>query len=115
MGLRATSNPTGIAAQQGVTGKTITNNNASSSVTIPAGTSYYGFTGTNLATLTVNFPAGSAASDGLEITVYFSAAVGTALTLASSGATFVDAPATVAAKTRLSFIYDNASTQWVPN
>ena len=114
MGLRATSNPTGIAAQQGVTGKTITNNNASTPITIPAGTSYYAFTGTNLATLTINFPAAASTPDGLEITIYFSAAVGTALTLASTGATFVDAPATVAAKTRVAFIYDNASTQWVP-
>jgi len=95
-------------------GRQIINNNAATPTNINAGVSYLGYTGTNLATLTINFPAGAAGIDGLIITVYFSAAVGTALTLASSGATFVDAPATVAAKTRVSYIYNNASTQWLP-
>lgn len=96
------------------TNKTIINNNAATPVTIGAGISYLAFTGTNLTTLTVNFPNGAAAIDGFVITVYFSATVSVALTFASTGATFVDAPATVAAKTTVRFIYDNASTQWIP-
>jgi hypothetical protein len=115
MGLRFGSSPGGVGPIQAVTGKTVNNNNVGASVTIPAGQSYYAFTGTNVTTLTINYPAGSPSINGLEITVYFSAAVSVALTLASTGATFVDAPATVAAKTRVSYIYDSASTQWLPN
>jgi hypothetical protein len=115
MGLRAATGSNGVNTMQGVTGKAIVNNNAATPYNIASAISYVAFTGTNLVTLTVNFPAAANAFDGQELTVYFSAAVSTALTLASTGATFVDAPATVAAKTRVSFIYDAASTQWIPN
>jgi hypothetical protein len=107
---------TGIGGVQGVgaAGRQIINNNAATPVTINPGVSYLGFTGTNLTTLTINFPAAANTPNGLIIIVYFSAAVSVALTLASTGATFVDAPATVAAKTRMAYIFDTASLQWLP-
>ena len=91
--------------------KTVINNNASASVS--ASTNYLGFTGTNVATLTVNFPAASVSIDGMRVTVFSQAAV-TTLTLASSGATFVNAPTSLAANGITRFIYNHATLQWLP-
>ncbi len=91
--------------------KTIINNNASASVSVA--TNYLGFTGTNVATLTVNFPAASPTIDGMRITVFSQAAI-TTLTLASSGATFIAAPASLGANGITRFIYDHAGLLWLP-
>ncbi len=91
--------------------KTVINNNASASVSTV--TNYIGFTGTNVATLTVNFPAASATFDGMRVTVFSQAAI-TTLTLASAGATFINAPTSLAANGLVRFIYNHASLQWLP-
>ncbi len=95
-------------------GKVIVNNNAAASYNVPANTGYVAFTGTQQASLTINFPAAAAAIDGEIIAVFSQAAVGTALTLASIGATFVGAPATLTAGQVIRFIYNHATTQWLP-
>jgi hypothetical protein len=99
--------PVGVAKQ-------IVNNNADAAVSIGEGIGYLGFTGTQVGTLTINFPAAAADIDGLVITVYTQAAVGTALTLASSGATFNNAPATLTAGQAFRYIYDHATLKWYP-
>jgi hypothetical protein len=99
--------PLGVAKQ-------IINNNASASVNLREGASFLGFTGTQVGTLAINFPAAAADIDGLVITVYTQAAVGTALTLASAGATFNNAPATLTAGQVIRYIYDHATLKWYP-
>src|SRR6266436_4476458 len=96
-----------------LTGKVVVNNNAVTPYVIPANTTYVGFTGTQLATLQFTFPAGGASIDGYKITIFTAAAVGTAATWVSAGATFVGAPATLAANSVTAFIYDQGSTQWL--
>lgn len=94
-------------------GKVVVNNNAGN-YTIPAAISYVGFTGTQAASVQFIFPAASNAIDGLKITIFTAAAVGTASTWISAGATFVSAPATLAAGSITAFEYDHLSLQWMP-
>lgn len=96
------------------TGKAVVNNNASATYTFAANQGYVAFTGTQVASLTINFPAAAAGIDGLEVEVYTQAAVGTAVTFASTGATFVGAPATLAAGSLTKFIFNSATNQWLP-
>jgi hypothetical protein len=67
---------------------------------------------TSAASLAFTFPAAAAAIDGLEIAINPSASVATA-TWASTGATFVGAPASLAANTTVRFIYHHATAQWL--
>jgi len=115
--LRADSENKQILLPSGVTmgkPKAVVNNQASASYTIPESTDYVGFTGTQQASLTINFPAASAGNDGRVIVIYTQAAVGTALTLASAGATFNNAPATLTAGQVIRYIYDHATLKWLP-
>lgn len=95
-------------------GKVVVNNNAVGTYTVPANTSYVGFTGTNATTIAFTFPAAAAGIDGLEIEIYTQAAVSVSSTWASTGATFVGAPATLTAGSLTKFIYNHATTQWLP-
>jgi len=106
--------PTGIVQSPlvRITGKVVVNNNAGN-YTVASGITYVGFTGTQAASVLFTFPAGAAAIDGTTITIFTVAAVGTASTWASAGATFVSAPATLAAGSITAFIYDHNSTQWL--
>jgi len=97
-----------------LSGKAVVNNNAAAGYTVGDGINYVGFTGTQAASVAFTFPAGLAANDGVRITIFTQAAVGTAATWISAGATFVGAPATLAALSRTSFIYNHATLQWLP-
>ncbi len=90
--------------------KVVVNNGATATYTVPAGASYVNIT-TSAAALAFTFPAGAAAIDGLEIAINPSAAVAT-VTWASTGTTFVGAPAALAANTSVRFIYHHATLQW---
>lgn len=90
--------------------KVIVNNGATTTYTVPAGASYVNIT-TSAASLAFTFPAGAAAIDGLEVTINPSASVATA-TWASTGATFVGAPAALTANVSVKFIYHHATLQW---
>lgn len=90
--------------------KVIVNNGATITYTVPAGCSYVNIT-TSAASLSMTFPAASAAIDGLMITVTPSAIVAT-VTWASAGATFIAAPAAFSANTPVRMIYDHASLKW---
>jgi hypothetical protein len=94
--------------------KAVVNNNASATYTVGSGVRYVAFTGTQVGTVAFTFPAGNAGIDGLPITIYTTAAVGTSSTWASSGTTFVGAPATLAAASVTRFVYHHATTQWLP-
>ena len=100
------------AAEYLMTGKVIAANGATTSYTVPANTGYVYLT-TTAASLAVTLPAGSALIDGLEITIVPSATVAT-VTWVSTGASFVGAPAAFAANTRVSMIYNHATTAWYP-
>lgn len=93
--------------------KVVVNNGATTTYTVPAGASYVNIT-TSAASLAFTFPAAAAAIDGLEVTINPSASVATA-TWASTGATFVGAPAALTANTSVKFIYDHATTKWYQN
>jgi hypothetical protein len=95
-----------------MTGKVIAANGATTSYTVPDNTGYVYLT-TTAASLAVTLPAGSASIDGLEITIVPSATVAT-VTWVSTGASFVGAPAAFAANTRVSMIYNHATTAWYP-
>jgi hypothetical protein len=92
--------------------KTIIDNGATATYTIPT-TSDYVYLTTTATSLTVTFPAAAAAIDGREITLVVSAAVATA-SLVSSGATFVAAPSSFVANARNSFKYNHATLIWYP-
>jgi hypothetical protein len=94
--------------------KAVVNNNASGTYTVAAGVSYVAFTGTNVGTVAFTLPAAAAGLDGLVIEIYTTAAVGTSSTWSSSGATFVGAPATLAAASVTRMVYHHATTQWLP-
>lgn len=101
-------------ARTGSTKKAVVNNNASGGYTVSAGVDYVGFTGTNVASLTITLPAASTWMDGQRFSVYTQAAVGTAIVFLSAGATFVGAPATLAAGSVTRFVYNSASTNFLP-
>ena len=88
-------------------------NGAAVTYTVPAGISYLYVT-TSAAALAGTLPAAAAAIDGLTVTIVTSASVATA-TWASTGATFVGAPASFTANTPVRMIYDHASLKWYPN
>lgn len=90
--------------------KTLITNNAASSVTCAKG--FNAFLGTNASTLTFVFPAKAVTSDQTVVSVFSQAAV-TTPTFTSTGATFVGAPASVAASVPFSFIYHSATSQWL--
>jgi len=108
----ADTNGTNYVATVALLGKVVVNNNAGN-YTVPVRTSYVAFTGTQAASVLFTFPAGASAIDGLAITIFTAAAVGTASTWASTGTTFVGAPATLAANSVTTFRYDHASLQWL--
>ena len=94
------------------TAKTIVNNGATATYTLPVASDYIYITTTATA-LTVTYPAAAAAIDGREITIVTSIGVATA-TFSSSGATFVGAPAAFTANVPVKFKYHHAATQWLP-
>lgn len=95
-------------------GKAVVNNNAAGTYTVAFGINYVGFIGTNATTIAFTFPAASAAIDGWQIRIYTTAAVSVSSTWASTGATFVGAPATLAAASVTRFVYHHATAQWLP-
>lgn len=95
------------------TGKEVVNNNAATAYTLAANTTYLGFTGTQAAALALTFPAAAAAINGLIITVMSETAIAADVTWISAGATFLGAPAALAANTPVSFIYHHATATWL--
>ena len=93
-------------------GKVIISNNATTSYTVPANTSFVAFLGTNTATLVTTLPAASETIDGLLFTLVSQAAVTTA-TWTSTGAIFIGAPASLTANTPVRFTYHHATTNWI--
>jgi hypothetical protein len=92
------------------------NNGAATSYTFPANTEYAGIVTsvTTGGTLTINFPAAASTKDGTVMMFMLSCAGTPTLVLASTGATFVAAPATATANTVYRFIYSASGTQWWP-
>ena len=101
-------------AKAGDTKNAVVNNNASAAYTVAKAVKYVAFTGTNVTTLTLNFSAAAATLDGMLVEVYTQAAVSVAVTFASTGATFVGAPATLGAGSVTRFRFNAASNQWLP-
>ncbi len=98
--------------QTNMLSKVVVNNNAASSVQLANNTAWTLFTGTNVGTLTVNLPAAANASDGEQVAFYTQAAIATSSVFASTGATVVGGPATMAAGTTAKFLYDSGTTTW---
>ena len=101
-----------LQAPYASTAKTIFSNGATTTYTIPT-TSDYVYLTTSATSLTVTWPAASAAIDGREITFVPSASVATA-SFTSSGGTFIAGPSSLVANTRYGFKYDHATTSWYP-
>lgn len=101
-----------VAEGLGNLSKSIVANGATTSYTVPAKKNYVYLT-TTAASLAFTLPAAAAAIDGLLVTVVTDTSVAT-LTWASSGATFVGAPAASTANTPIRMIYDHASLKWYP-
>lgn len=101
-----------IAEGLGITAKTIVNNGATVTYTVAAKKSYVYIT-TTAASMAFTLPSAAAAIDGLVVIVCPSAAVAT-VTWASTGATFVGAPAAISANVPVRMIYDHASLIWYP-
>ena len=91
------------------TSKTVDATNGLTTATITAFNTY--FTGTAGASFALIIPAGSAAIDGQKLTI-MSTAARAATTWASTGATFVGAPAALVANTPVVLHYHHATTQW---
>jgi len=103
---------TNVAASTvAITGKNIVTNNASATVTCAAG--FNAYLGTNATTVAHNLPAAAGLQDGTIVVIMSQAAVSVSATFASVGATFIGAPATLAALTPITFIYHAATTQWI--
>jgi len=96
----------------GITAKTIVNNGATTTYTIAAKKNYVYMT-TSAASMAFTLPAASANIDGLVIDVVLSAGVAT-VTWASTGATFVGAPAAMSANVPVRMIYNHATLIWYP-
>lgn len=92
--------------------KVISANGATVTYTLAAKKNYAYIT-TSAASLAFTLPAGAAAIDGLLVTIVTDTSVAT-LTWASTGATFVGAPAASVANTPIRMIYDHASLKWYP-
>ena len=87
-------------------------NNAGATYTVASDTYYVHFTGTQVATVAFTFPAGSSGINGQTIQITTDAAIGTSTTWTSSGATFLNAPTTMAAGDTVQFKYFNSDTTW---
>lgn len=99
-------------------GKTVVNNNAATTYSVTMGfsvasTSYVAFTGTNAASIAFTFSNAALVPDGWRLDIYTQAAVAT-VTWASTGATFVGAPAALGAGSVTRFIFHAATNQWLP-
>lgn len=109
--------PTGatfpLATIPAILARVLVNNNAAAAYAVPADTDYVGFTGTQVGTVAFTLPAAAAGNDGLVITIFTQAAVGVSATWVSAGATFVGAPATLAALSVTKFVYNHATLQWL--
>ena len=90
--------------------KTLVTNNAASSVTCNKG--FNAFLGTNAAAVAFNLPAKAVTQDQTIVAIFSQAAVATP-TFVSTGATFVGAPASIAASVPFSFIYHSTTSQWL--
>lgn len=93
-------------------GKVISANGATVTYTLAAKLNYAYIT-TSAASLAFTLPAGAAAIDGLLVTIVTDTSVAT-LTWASTGTTFIGAPAASVANTPMRMIYDHASLKWYP-
>jgi len=101
------------AVQTNMLSKTVVNNNATTPYQIPSSTAYVMFTGTLPQTFTASMPSAANSLDGQEVTLFAQSGVTTALTVASSGATVVGTPATLAANGTLKYKYDADTTSWI--
>lgn len=73
----------------------VVNNNASQTVTVPAGTAYVIMAGTNIASaVTVNLSSAANTLDNQQVTIMTQSGVASGVTVASSGATIRGATAT---------------------
>ncbi len=92
--------------------KSIVANGATTTYTVPAKKSYIYLT-TTAVSLAFTLPAGAAAIDGLLLTVVTDIGVAS-VTWASTGTTFVGAPAASLANTPIRMIYHHATLKWYP-
>ena len=101
-----------IAQGLALTCKTLFNNGAATTYTVPAGQSYVYLT-TSAATLAVTFPAAAAAIDGLVLTFCTSATVAS-VTFASAGAVFANVLTSLTLNVPVRMIYNHATLTWYP-
>jgi hypothetical protein len=105
-----------FASGMALTGKAFPNNGATVTYTYPANTSYVYLT-TSAANLTITLPtvtgAAGVAIDGSVIEIVPSATVAT-VTWASTGGSFVGAPAAFTANVPVKMIYHHATLSWYP-
>jgi len=114
-GLFKSAEQANTALQVNMLSKLVVNNNSTTPYTIPNDTAYVLFTGTQAGagTMTINLPSAANSRDAQEVTIFTAGAIGTALTVASSGATVVGTPATLAANSTLKYKYDAGTTSWI--
>ena len=87
-------------------------NNGSATYTVPAGVSFVRFSGTNVTTLGLTLPAAAVAVHGQKVCISSTAAISVSLTWTSTGATFIGAPATLAANTPVVLMYFSGTSTW---
>lgn len=114
-GLFGAAEQANTALQVNMLSKLVVNNNSTTPYTLPNDTAYVLFTGTQAGagTMTINLPSAANSRDAQEITIFTAGAIGTALTVASSGATVVGTPATLAANSTLKYKYDAGTASWI--
>ena len=94
--------------------KVVVNNNAANPYQVPSNTAYVLMTGTQpSSTMTISMPSAANSLDSQEVTIFSASAVSSSITFASSGASVVGAPATLAADSTLKFKYDAPTTSWI--
>ena len=87
-------------------------NNAAATYTVGGTVYYVHFTGTQVGSVAFTFPDGSSEINGRTVEIITDAAIGTSATWASSGASFIRAPSTLAAGSTTRFKYLHSLTQW---
>lgn len=94
--------------------KTTVNNSSTTTYTYPVNIEYVYIT-TSAASLAITFPQTGATDDGKLIAFAVSTAVATSTYVAGTGsATIVGFPASLTANQIYRFVYDHATTQWLP-
>lgn len=90
----------------------VVNNNAGATVTLGTGQNYIGCTGTNATSVQFVLPPVANLTDGFTVTIFTQAAISVASTFTSTGGTFLNAPATMAAGAVVRF--KKNGTNWLP-